>query len=87
MNVLTIAFDFDGKTYLAQARILKDDDGSSTYAIQLFSDGLNRILPEGRIQYCPKKMSELKPANPKADKLIRSINEAMIAHLRIAGRQ
>jgi hypothetical protein len=84
INVLTIAFDFDGKTYLAQAKIIKDNDGEQAYAIWIYSDGLNRIIPEGKIQYCPKKMAYTVSTHPLANKLLHCIDESVNAHLRLA---
>jgi hypothetical protein len=82
IKAFTISFDFDGKTYLALARIRKDNSDEMFYNILFYDSYLARILPEELSLNCTDN-DRLINNHPLAGRLQSCIQESILAHLQL----
>ena len=85
-RAFTIAFNFEGRTYLTMAAIKSSENtDENIYTIHIYDESLARIVPERNFSYSSKKPlcpSSLK--HPLALKLFSCINEALEHHIEVS---
>jgi hypothetical protein len=80
-RAFSISFDFDGRNYLALASVVQNETGVS-YAVRLYDDYLQRIIPEGNVRYNNTDGYQLLSFNhPAAGRLMACISQSISDHL------
>jgi hypothetical protein len=83
-SAFTISFNFEGKTYLAFARVKENDEGPFC-VVNIYNNTLCRIIHGNSIEYSQKEADDRsKFQQTLADRLFHCISNSVSAHLKIS---
>ncbi|HEU0065147.1 MAG TPA: hypothetical protein VFQ58_08950 [Flavisolibacter sp.] len=86
VKAFTVAFEFEGRTYLGLARIDKQKNVNEvSYFFKLFNSSLNNILPGGCLEYNNSEFRDISSfSHPHANHLARCINKSIQEYIKLS---